>query len=440
MFACLNVWMTESFEKNVVEEFKDFLKRVRHHASLGLLCGNNEMEDCFRSKDYTLRNNEKTRFDYIKLYETVLPDVCEKYAPDIFYWPSSPSSGGGFNNPQDENNGDVHYWGAWHGNIPFESYRQYYFRFCSEFGFEAFPDMKTIRSFTEPSDLNPFSYIMSSHQKSPNGNTKILSYSSDKYLYPTSFEGFVYASQILQADAIRYGVEHFRRFRGRCMGAIYWQLNDCWPVASWASIDYFGRWKALHYASKRFFAPTLLSAHEDGTSVTLNISNEQLAGFTGNVKYSICENDLSVVYERVVAVSVGAMSSKDIITEDFAQYIKGNEKNRFLSYSLYDSDDNLVSNSSLLFTKPKFFHLCKPETEVSVEGAEGEFKISVKSKQYIKGLQISFDDADAILSDNFFDITSEQPIVIKAVFEDKSLTAVQLMSQISLLSVYDIGK
>ena len=143
----------------------------------------------------------------------------------------------------------------WHGLKPFTYYRNFKFRFVSEFGFQSFPSEKTIESFTLPEDRNIFSYVMERHQKNGAANGKILYYLSETFKYPKDFSSLIYVSQLLQAEAIKYGVEHWRRNRGRCMGAIYWQLNDCWPVASWSSIDYYGRWKALHYFARKFFCP-----------------------------------------------------------------------------------------------------------------------------------------------------------------------------------------
>lgn len=174
----------------------------------------------------------------------------------------------------------MHYWDVWHGLKPFTDYRNYLFRYVSEFGFQSFPCMETIRAFTLPEDRNVFSYVMEKHQRNASANGKIVSYLSQMYLYPRDMELLVYASQLLQAQAMQYGVEHWRRNRDgkHCMGAVVWQLNDCWPVASWASIDYFGRWKALHYYEKRFFAPVLISCHEEGIlSQNTNVNAEPFA-------------------------------------------------------------------------------------------------------------------------------------------------------------------
>ena len=254
MFACAVYELTPEFEKNITQEFIDNIKRLRHHASLGLWCGNNEMEMFVAQRNRWVKKETEIR-DYLFMYERIIPEVLSQYDPETFYWPASPSSGGSFDEPNSADRGDVHFWDVWHKNSPFTEYRKYYFRYLSEFGFQSFPSLETIKEFTdEPSDFNPFSYIMEKHQRNYGANGKILNYMQQMFLYPTKFDTFIYASQLLQAEAIKYGVEHFRRNRGRCMGAIYWQLNDCWPVISWSSVDYCGRYKALHYYAKRFFS------------------------------------------------------------------------------------------------------------------------------------------------------------------------------------------
>ena len=262
MYACSSYELNEAFEENIEAETRDNVRRIRHHACLGLWCGNNEMET--QTLDRSWKPSQKQFYDYIKLYEHIIPKILRQEDPHTFYWPSSPSSGGNFDNPWDENRGDTHYWDVWHGNKPFTEYRKFRFRYLSEFGFQSFPCLQTVESFTEPEDRNIFSRVMEMHQRNVAANGKILNYLSATYLYPGSFDLLLYASQLLQMEAIRYGVEHFRRHRGHCMGTVVWQLNDIWPVASWASIDYYGRWKPLHYAQKRMFAPVLLSCQEMG--------------------------------------------------------------------------------------------------------------------------------------------------------------------------------
>lgn len=253
MFACAVYDLTEEFEETITAEFIDNIKRIRHHASLGLWCGNNEMEMFVAQGNWVSRPKEKS--DYVKMYEYIIPKVLKEYDPNTFYWPASPSSGGAFDDPNDENRGDVHYWDVWHGNKPITEYRKFYFRYVSEFGFQSFPSLKTVETFTEPEDRNIFSYVMEKHQRNKTANGKIMNYMEQTFLYPNDFDTTLYASQLLQAEAIRYGVEHFRRNRGRCMGTVIWQLNDCWPVASWSSIDYCGRMEGAALLCEAFLRP-----------------------------------------------------------------------------------------------------------------------------------------------------------------------------------------
>ena len=198
MFACAGYDLTEEFEENIIAEFKDNIRRIRHHASLGLWCGNNEMEMFTEAGLWIDRPRLKS--DYVKMYEYILPKVVKKYDPNTFYWPASPSSGGAFDEPNSENRGDVHYWDVWHGNKPITEFRKFYFRYLSEFGFQSFPLLKTCESFTRPEDRNIFSYVMEKHQRNQAANGKIMNYMEQTYLYPTGFSLVLYASQLLQAQ------------------------------------------------------------------------------------------------------------------------------------------------------------------------------------------------------------------------------------------------
>ena len=433
MFACVNIHLTERFEQNIEAELRDNMRRIRHHASLGLLCGNNEME--WGVKEWGICTNELIRTDYLRLYEKLIPDACEKYAPDVFYWPSSPSSGGGLDDPNSENRGDSHFWDVWLGDRPYTEYRKHYFRFCSEFGFESFPSRKTIRTFAREDEQNPFSPVMESHQKCNSGNTRILTNMAGNYLYASNMESLIYASQVIQADAIRYGVEHMRRFRGRCMGATYWQLNDCWPVASWSSVDYFGRWKALHYAAKRFFAPILLSAHEDGFNVVLNVSNETMREFHGRIEYAIKDNWLRELHRGTIDCTVDALSARDMQTLDLRTYLQGYEGERFLSYALFDAQGNRLSSQALLFALPKRYRFQNPDFSVSLERKGNEIFIHISSDVFARAVEIDFDPYDIVLSDNYMDITTPEGITVHGVTD---LSAEELLKALRLKSVYDI--
>ena len=432
MVACANIRLTEDFENNFINEAIYNIKRLRHHASLGLLCGNNEMEDAILHWEEA-KGNELEKQDYLKLYEQILPRLCEKYAPQTFYWPSSPSCGGGFDDPADPLRGDIHYWAVWHGNVPFTDYRNHLFRFCSEYGFESFPSMKTIRSFCDEKDMNAFSRVMENHQKCKGGNSKIVKYLADTYLYPTSFEKLVYASQLMQADAIKYGVEHFRRTRGICMGSIYWQFNDCWPVASWSSVDYYGRYKALHYAAKKFYAPISMGLFLEEDTLIVNIFNETMKVFNGSVQFRLCRNDFNVINEKSVIVNVGSLNAEDVFS---IKVIAEDMYSNYVAVTLYDECGNAIMTQTELFVNPKHYEWQEPQIQTKFMQVDGGLDITVSASCFAKGVEIDFVNLDCVLSENFFDITSNEP---KQIFVKTDYSVEELRDNLIIRSVYDIG-
>ena len=436
MFACAVYELTSEFASNIRAEVADNVRRLRHHASLGLWCGNNEMEMFVDIGTWV--SSHKQKADYIRMYEYIIPVELRKWDQDTFYWPASPSSGGGFDAPNDPNRGDVHYWDVWHGNKPFTEYRKFYFRYASEFGFQSLPSLKTVKTFTLPEDRNMFSYVMEKHQRNDAANGKIMNYMAQTFRYARDFDQLIYASQLLQAEAIRYGVEHWRRNRGRCMGAIYWQINDCWPVASWSSIDYFGRWKALHYASKRFFAPVLLSCREEGTlsqntnvnaepfplkkRAQLNVSNETMSAQRVTVRWALRDATAHVIKSGEQTLSVDALSAVDLPELNFDQ---ADQFSQYFSYELWQGGD-LISQASVLFTAPKHFNFVDPELRARRAGDE----IVVSASAYARSVEIDCEQGDLVLEDNYFDMNAGERR-IKILRGDGQGLRVR--------SVYDIG-
>ena len=411
MYACNTYRLTDAFRENITAETRDNVRRIRHHASLGLICGNNEMETGWISWSDVKRQSEDLRNDYLEQFEHLLKDICAEEAPDVFYWPSSPSSGGGFDDPNDLNRGDVHDWSVWHGRRPFSDFSRRYPRFCSEFGFESFPCMKTLESFIhDERDMNPFSRVMESHQKCKSGNGTMLYYLAQTLKYPFSMEQLVHSTQYLQGEAMRAGVEHWRRNRGRCMGAVVWQLNDCWPVASWASIDSFGRWKALHYAEKRFFAPVLLSCQAENTAdtdgnaqssmgdllVRLNVSNETRKEKNCTVLWSLRNARGEILQQGKQAVRVPALSAVWLDQLTFADQPL---YDRYLSYTL-EIGSETVSHGTTLFCLPKHFGYKDPGLTCAREGDT----LIIRSDAFVQAVEIECEDGDVIFSDNFFDM------------------------------------
>ncbi len=411
MFACAVYNLTEAFEETITAEFVDNIRRLRSHPSLALWCGNNEMEQFAGSGLWIKAMRQKS--DYIKMFQYIIPKVLKKEDPQAFYWPSSPSSGGDFDEPGDPSRGDVHDWDVWHGLKPFTDYRNYLFSYVSEFGFQSFPCMETIESFTLPEDRNIFSYIMEKHQRNATANGRIVTYLSQTYLYPATLDKLVYASQLLQAQAMQYGVEHWRRNRGRCMGAVIWQLNDCWPVASWAGIDYFGRWKALQYYAKRFFAPVLVSCHEEGLvdqedisvntehidprkTARLNVSNETMEAFAGRINWSLRRPDASVIEEGRFDVAVPALAAVWLPEQDFTKY---GPYDCYYAYRLTDRAGRTVGEGSVLFCAPKHFRFQDPGLTVRLEGDVAV----VTASSYARSVEVQC-GPDVLLEDNYFDM------------------------------------
>lgn len=431
MIACANIWLNKQMKNELIEEATYNVKRLRHHASLGIFCGNNEME---QAVEWGIADSKLVRDDYIELYERIFPEICDEYAPQTFYWQGSPSSGGGFDNPNDPLRGDVHYWAVWHSLKPFTEYRKYKFRFCSEYGFQSYPCMKTIKSFCDEDNMNCFSRLMENHQKNVGGNGRILGYLANNYLYPNSFEKLVYASQLLQADAIKYGVEHFRRCRGICMGSLYWQFNDCWPVASWSSIDYYGRYKALHYAARKFYAPISMGLFYENGVLNVNISNETMSPFEGYVNVYLLNSRLEVITSASHEVSVTSLKSDDAYTMNIDS---SNKYDEFICAELYDKDGNFIMKQTELFVEPKHFEWKKPEISCTFTDCENGVLIEISSDVFAKGIYVDFDGYDCKLSDNFFDITDKTKHRIIA---ETTHTAAELRASAKILTVYDIGK
>lgn len=429
MYACAFYDLTPDFERSIRVETHQNVARLRHHASLALICGNNEMEMFMAGANSALINHRTWEFvptyphhitDYVKMFEYILPAIVKETAPQTYWWPASPSSGGNFDAPNDENRGDNHYWDVWHGEKPFTEYRKFFFRYASEFGFQSFPCLKSVKQFTLPDDRNIFSRVMERHQRNQAANGKILSYLSQTFRYPNSFDDLLYASQLMQAEAIRYGVEHWRRNRGRCMGAIIWQLNDIWPVASWASIDYYGRWKALHYAAKRFFAPVMISAEEEGElsqnpkineyhpaplekSFRLNVCNETLRDVTGEVVWALRTPDGAIVRQNQQTLTIPAMSAKWLDKVDCAD---ASLTGHYVSFA-FVVDDVALSEGTCIFCAPKHFEFVDPRLTVETRGDT----LVVTSRTYAKQVWLESEDADLLLDDNAFDMNPGTKVV-----------------------------
>ena len=468
MYACNAYDVTEAFEKNIVAETKDNVRRLRHHASLGLWCGNNEIESAWYHWPDFQNETPYVRADYIKQFEYLLPRAVREEDDTTFYWHSSPSSGGSLDNPDDSNRGDTHYWSVWHGQLPFSDYQNHFFRFCSEFGFQSFPSMKTVETYTEKEDRNIFSRVMESHQKNDAANGKMLYYVSENFRYPKDFESLLYVTQILQAVAIKSGVEHWRRNRGRCMGTLYWQINDNWPVASWASIDYFGRWKPLHYMAKNFFAPNAGSivrvADAEGyfTKVAAHYQNETMESVKVKLTLSLKTMQFDKLKSVEVEAEIPAFSQSCLFVEDYADLLIQETKTSRIPQKQLGSDGRYqreavfveaiydVTNShgetcrqyeSEVLLPYKYMKLSKPTITTRVEEKDKYFDIFLQSDVYAAFVDLDFADADVILEDNCVNLTGKEERVIrlekKDIWQGSFEDAKDLLKRLKIKTLYD---
>lgn len=410
MFACSAYLLTKTFEKSVREEVRQNVLRLRNHASLGLWCGNNEIESAWEG--WGLPDDPQAKADYLTIFEEIIPQILAETDPETSYHPSSPSSGGGFKQSSSNHAGDMHYWDIWHNLKPIEDFRKYYYRFCSEYGFESVPALKTMLTIADPArgDLDLMSPVMEAHQKCEQGNEKLMFYLAQMVRYPYDFAQLIYSSQLLQADCIRSSVEHMRRARGRCMGSLYWQVNDSNPVISWSSIDYFGRWKALHYYAKRFYAPVLLSLNDsDISALKFNISNETLSSVSGEVYWYLRDNKSKILDSGHFSANVNAMSACGFAPVDLSKLlsIEHDKRTRYIEYRL-EIGGKTVSLGSTLFTRPKTFEFIRPNVEISAEDIGDSWEITLKSDVFTKSVCLDLTDRDAVFDDNWFDIHGDE--------------------------------
>jgi beta-mannosidase len=432
MFACSVYDMNDkALVATMTEEIIDNLRRFRHHACLALICGNNENEVAIAH--WGVPSKELSKQFYVEQYEVLFPKLVSEYAPEHTYWPSSPSSGGGFHDPNSDHFGDMHYWGVWHNNEPIQYYRNYFPRFMSEFGIQSFPSLKTVKTFAREKDLNIFSYIMEQHQKNNTANDKILNYVGKMFQYPKNFNSLLYVSQLIQAEGVRYGVEHWRRNRGQCMGALYWQLNDCWPVASWSGIDYYHRWKALHYHSKKFYQPVLLSIAETDTTVKVALTNDSLFDFDGVVTYTLMDFSGKTIDTGSIPVSVAKQSVLDVFDKTYAMSLK--EKMTTVFRATFYANGEEQSANQVSFVRDKHLDLRKPRIRTEIIAADDHYEIHLITDQFAKYVELSY-EADVVFSDNYFHLFPGIQKIVTFPLEIDLATALKGLTMRSLFDTY----
>ncbi|GAB1155345.1 glycoside hydrolase family 2 protein [Paenibacillus illinoisensis] len=427
MFACSMYPGDEAFLNSVRHEAIDNVKRLRNHPSIVLWCGNNEIDSAWAhyiedggwgwKKDYNAEQREKIWADYEAIFHELLPEVVEAYAPGVDYWPSSPLVSLTNDEKQHANpstsEGDIHYWGVWHSVEPFENYNVYVGRFMSEYGFQSFPEYKSVRKYAEEEDLALESEVMLAHQKNGAGNRLIKQY-MDMYMHePKDFPSFLYMSQVLQAEAMKTAIEAHRRRKPYCMGTLYWQMNDCWPVASWAGMDYFGNWKALQYYAKRSFSDVLVSVdgtNEDRTDVYL--ISDQLQPVEGQLQVQLIGFDGTVYREEEHAVSLESNSGKQVLSLNNTDWLQGHDAAATLLRLELKQNGHANIVQEHYFAPSKDLALKQAAIQVTeVQESDGSYVV-LESDTLAKQVWIST-EAEGVFSDNFFDLIPGIPVKVK---------------------------
>jgi beta-mannosidase len=410
------------FVENVRVEVEQAVRRLRHRACLALWCGNNEMETGWVEWGWSGPDTEDLKAAYHRFFYGTLPAWLRSLDPDLPYWPSSPSSHDLSEHPNSNAVGDNHLWDVWHAMKPISHYRTQAPRFASEFGLQSLPALATIETYAEPADRNMTSYVMEHHQRHPNGNGKIVAYLAAHYRLPTGFSALVYLSQVLQAEGMRVAVEHWRRIRARCSGTLFWQLNDCWPVASWSSIDYEGRWKALHYASRRFYAPVLLSIDDQGDRMGIHVTNDTTAAWEGEVRWTLETLDGDVLDGGVDRVTAGPSATTLVGLHDFTAQVDPEARRALVVVAALWHDGVRRSLACAPFVPDKHLELRPPDIALATAmpggGGERRLEIRATASSLARFVELALDGADVVFTDNFFDLPAGREVLVTCPIPD----------------------
>jgi beta-mannosidase len=444
MFACSMYPGTPDFLSSIAEEARQNIIRIRKHPSLALWCGNNEIEAAWGPYNDAAGWGWKQRYSepqreiiwqaYDTIFHRILPAAVEALTPSIAYWHSSPSAGMGQMATNETRTGDNHYWGVWHQKHPFEDYNKYISRFMSEYGFQSFPEYDAVKKYTVPEDEDIESPVMSSHQRSGIGNLRIREYMTVDYTVPEKFEDFLYVSHLLQAEGIKTAIEAHRRNKPYCMGTLYWQLNDCWPVASWSSTDFYRNYKALHYFVRKAFEPVVVLPVLNDKDVEFRIVSDHRELLTGRLSIRTLSLDGKVLFEQIVPVSVDPLSNTAAARIPLNQLTNGHPASGLVIQSSVTTGDLPVTSNQLYLVRPKELQLTKPAINYIV-GEEGtDWIISIKADRVVKNLMITFDGRAGIFSDNYFDLLPGETAVIKLA---KKWSAANPAGKIKIKSLVD---
>ena len=428
MFACSMYPANDEFLDSVEKEARYQVNRLKGHASVILWCGNNEIASGWLSWGWKEELPISVWQDYKKLFHELLPKVCNELDPERFYWPSSPGHGiDQSDEDQIYGKGDNHYWGVWHGGDQFDAFEDNVGRFMTEYGMQSFPATSTIESFADKKDRVLDSAIMNAHQKASLGTGNLMKYIEDQYRVTNDFDSVTGLSQIMQAESIRFAVEAHRRHMPYCMGTLYWQFNDCWPVISWSSIDYKGNWKALHYSARNFFKPVILSLRDLEDVVNVHVVNDRHYGLDAAVKIGLFGFNGDLLFEDSFSMEVKQFSSCIARSIDKTVLLDGRDLSTLVLRAELTSNRESLSKSHQFFKKPKELKIPPPEFEHEVEYLNGKYEITIRSYSFLYQLHFISSQVRGVFSDNYFNMLPNEVIVIEfEPYEDEQLEELDL--------------
>ena len=427
MFACAMYPGDEAFLENVKQEVVDNVTRLQNHPSIALWCGNNENDEGWHNwgwqKQYKYSEADSTKIwnDYQKLFHDLIPKTLDSLLPknENRYWPSSPSIGWG--RKESLLSGDAHYWGVWWGLEPFEMYEMKVGRFMSEYGFQGLPEKKTFLAFAKSDELNFDSDAVKNHQKHPTGYQTIKEYMARDYQVPTNFEDFIYVSQLLQAEGMKTAIEAHRRAKPNCMGTLFWQLNDCWPVTSWSSVDYYGRWKAFQYEAKRSFNPILVDITANEVNYEVRVINDEPIPHHITLVEEVMDFNGNPIDGYEVEFDIEANSNEVLSATPKENYRAKNLRQMLISVTCTTATGK-TSKGLYYFVKPKDLQLTKPNIQIS---KIDDFTYEITSDVLAKNVYLSSEE-DTFFSDNYFDILPRQKVTIKLTKPVKAIRVTSL--------------
>jgi beta-mannosidase len=441
MFACSMYPGDQAFLDSVRAEATDNVKRLRNHPSIVIWCGNNEIETAWAHWGWKQNLPASLWDDYKKIFHGVLPEVIAALDPQRPYWPSSPSSNLE-DDPDSQKMGDVHYWAVWHAALPFSEYEKQHPRFMSEYGFQSFPQIETVNTYTLPAEHDIQSPVMLAHQRHPRGNQLVREYMLREYPEPKDFESFLYVSQVLQAEGIKVGAEHLRRIMPHNMGSLYWQIDDCWPVASWSSIDYYGRWKALQYYSRRFYNDLLVSPHTEGDAINLYVVSDRRTVVPARLTATLMDFNGRVLSQSSTDVSVAPLASKSYASLPVKGLLEAHDNGAapdtrgVVLYCELNVGGQTVSTNSYFFRPFKELNMSAPQITTDVTNTRDGYVVRLTADKYARAVYLDAPGVEGAFVDNYFDLPPGKTAQI--VFKpSRATTLADLRAKLRVRSIVD---